>query len=120
MRLLEISSERSQSTEGTLATLLQFLLGKADMPEIGDKSVKQVRVPIETILGLMKNAGVPFSYQDLDAAVKKSSMVKNLIKSMDPQSLVIKAEPSDMNTDIKPGDETDIAKMASRASKKRM
>jgi len=39
---------------------------------------------------------------------------------MDPQSLVIKAEPGDMNTDVKPGDETDIAKMASRASKKRL
>lgn len=119
MRLLEISPPRSQSTEGMLATLLHFLLGKADMPEIGDKSVKELKVPTNTVLALMQNQGAGFSYQDLDAAVKDSEMIKHLVKSMDPTSMVIKASPDDPIDDVKPGDENDVASMASRAAKKR-
>jgi hypothetical protein len=103
-----------------LATLLHFLLGKADMPEIGDKSVKELTVPTDTVLALMQKQGSGFSYQDLDAAVKQSDMIKNMIKSMDPTSIVIKASASDPNDAIKVGDETDVASMASRASKKRV
>ena len=120
MRLLEISPSRPRSSEGTLATSLDFLLGKADMPEVGDKSVKELKVPTDTVLALMQKQGSGFSYQDLDAAVQKSETIKNLIKSMDSTSIVIKADPDDPINDVKPGDENDVARMASRASKKRV
>lgn len=120
MRLLEIRPPKPASTESTLATLLQFLLSKADMPNLGDKSASEVRVPTNTVLAMMNKAGTGFSYNDLDAAVKRSETVKNLIKSMNQDFVTIKAEPSDMSQDVEPGDETDVARMATRASKKRI
>lgn len=120
MRLLEIRPPKPASTESTLATLLQFLLSKADMPSLGDKSASEVRVPTNTVLAMMNKAGTGFSYNDLDAAVRQSATVKNLIKSMNTDFLTIKASPADMDPATEPGDENDVARMAARASKKRI
>ena len=70
MRLSEFSAPAATNSESTLATLLQFLLSKADMPNIGDKSAKEIKIPTDTIIQLMKNQGLGFSYADLDAATK--------------------------------------------------
>lgn len=117
MRLSEFDG--SKASENTLATLLQFLLAKADMPNIGDKSAKEVRVSTDTVLQLMKNQGLGFSYSDLDAAIKSSDLIKHMVKTIDPKSVTLKASP-DQTNDIQPGDETDVARMASRASSKRI
>ena len=117
MRLSEFT--KSGSSESTLATLLQFLLTKADMPSIGDKSAKEVKVPTDAIIQMMKNQGVGFSYADLDAATKNSDLIKGMVKTMDPKSITLKASP-DQSNDLEPGDETDVARMASRATNKRI
>lgn len=120
MRLLEIRPPKPVSADSTLATLLQFLLSKADMPNLGDKSATEVRVPTNTVLAMMNKAGTGYSYSDLDAAVKNSETAKNLIKSLNKDFVTIKASSGDVNQDLQPGDENDVAEMASRASNKRI
>ena len=120
MRLSEFSAPAATNSESTLATLLQFLLSKADMPNIGDKSAKEIKIPTDTIIQLMKNQGLGFSYADLDAATKNSDLIKHMIKTMDPKTVTIKASPDEPNTDTEPGDERDVARMASRAAGKRI
>ena len=119
MRLNEFDGTNSTNSEGVLATLLQFLLTKADMPSIGDQSAKEVRIPTDTIIQMMKNQGLGFSFADLDAATKKSDLIKGMVKTMDPKTVTLKAKPSQPN-DFDPGDETHVARMASRASSKRI
>ena len=119
MRLSEFAAPRSSDSESTLATLLQFLLSKADMPNIGDKSAKEVRISTDAILQMMKNQGLGCSYADLDAATKSSDLIKKMIKTMDPKSVTLKASP-DQPDDFEAGDEKDVARMASRASSKRI
>ena len=118
MRLYEFV--KNGNAESTLATLLQFLLTKADMPNIGDRSAQEVKIPTDTIIQLMKNQGLGFSYADLDAAVKNSNLMKSFIKSMDTKHVIIKASPEQSMDTIKPGDENDVTKMAASASKKRI
>lgn len=63
--------------EGTLVTLLQFLLAKSRPPGAEPKSIK---VPTDAVLKMMNNTGAAFSFEDLEALVNSGDKVKNLIK----------------------------------------
>lgn len=63
--------------EGTLATLLQFLLAKGKKPGADTATVK---VPTDALLQMMNNTGAAFSYEDLEALVNTGDKIKNIIK----------------------------------------
>lgn len=63
--------------EGTLVTLLQFLLAKSKPPGSEPQAIK---IPTDAVLQMMNNTGAAFSYEDLEALVNSGDKVKNLIK----------------------------------------
>ena len=77
MRFTEFAPPPPPNQEGTLATLLQFLLAKAKGPGSDTSSVK---VPTDAVLKMMNNTGAAFSYEDLEALVNSSDKIKNVIK----------------------------------------
>lgn len=112
MRLVEISGATQQRSkpEETLVMLLNFLLNKSDG--------KIAKMPTAALLGLMHNAGIGNSYEELDNMITRSSSAKNLIKNLDRKQVTIgkASDPSDI--DYPAGDQTDVTKMATRAATK--
>lgn len=118
MRITEFEHPMPQNAEGTLITILQFALTKAGM---SDKwADKDVRVSTNTILKLLNNSGIGFSFQDLDALIKSSPNVKNRVASINKDIMIIRTNSPKPNDDMATSPEGDqtVSNMADRASKR--
>jgi len=115
--------EGPSSQEGTLMTLLQYLLAKANMT---GESKTSLKVPTDAVIRMLNNAGAAFSYADLNALVTSSERVGAIVKNISPQELEIgndTEEEIELGGDaqapqVDPGD-AQVEKMANRASSAR-
>lgn len=115
--LSEQNIQPRDNSEGVLITLLQFLKNK------GDQHSGAIRVPMQSVIAMMQNAGLSFDYTNLEQLAKKSDTVKNLIKSFNKDEIIVKTladEPQagDMG-DTGPGDEKTVSRMAKKAASRR-
>lgn len=115
MRLFEIAPSRVDSPEGVLMTVLSFLKGKAD------NRASAIRVPMESLFALMSNAGYPVNFEDVKSLYDNSDTIKNFIKTIDKNEIVINTAQDDteVGPNFVPGDETDVEQMAKRAANRR-
>lgn len=117
MRISEIT-EDSSSQEGTLMTLIQYLLAKSSA---NTNTPPVLTFPTNAIIKMMNNTGAAITYPDLNALIKNSSKLKKKIKSITPDKITINdssaippANPETSPT-IDPGQQ-EVEKMASRAT----
>jgi len=112
MRLSEIESPFHKDTDqgDTLVALLNYMLSKSDEPKM--------EVPTAQILNVMKNAGMPATYDELQDILNKSDAAKKLLRNLSPAKAII-AKSSEPEDPIQvPGTQQDVTKMAARAANK--
>lgn len=104
MRFVEFAPPSNQ--EGTLLTLLQYLLAKTKKPEEESSTVK---LPTDAILKMMNNTGAAFSFEDLEALANSSDKIKNIIKGpINRKSIEIGKSSSASEPDDEPGSDQDL------------
>ena len=115
MRLFEIEQTRMQGPENNLIALLGYLKSK------GDQRAAGVKVPMSSVIALMQNTGQNISYDEIEALRQKNSAIKNMIKSVNKDEIVLNtnADKEDEGDNFEPGDENDVAQMAKRATARR-
>lgn len=117
MRLCEIAKSRVEGPENNLIALLGYLKSKGDQRSTG------IKVPMSSLIALMQNTGQSMSYEELEALRQKNQAIKNLIKSVNADEIIINTQSDDdLGTDpaeFMPGDEQDVAMMAKRAANRR-
>lgn len=117
MRLVEIAKSRVEGPENNLIALLGYLKSKGDQRSTG------IKVPMSSVIALMQNTGQNISYEELEALRQKSPAIRNLIKSVNQDEVIINTNSSDELGDdpaqFMPGDEQDVEMMAKRAASRR-
>lgn len=112
MRLSEIAAPFHKDTDqgDTLVALLNYMLSKSDEPKM--------EVPTAQILTLMKNSGMPATYDELEDILNSSDAAKKMLRNLSPAKAII-AKSSEPEDPIQmPGTQQDVTKMAARAATK--
>lgn len=118
MRLYELESSNPNEIESTLVSLLHYLKGKGSQTPAG------IRIPIKSVNALMKNLGYGITYDEINLMQQKNPAIKNLIKSVSQDELIINTghEADNDLTDqgeFIPGDEQTVQQMAKSAVNRR-
>jgi hypothetical protein len=115
MRLLEVAPDFVRSETGTLLTILQHVLNRHGTG---------VKVPFQSVIGLMNNAGYSFSYDDFKSIYDSTPSVKNIIATFSETELTLKdaddadvAATGDMGADAEKKSNI-VDKMAKSAASK--
>ena len=90
MRLREFSQQESGNQFANLVSVLMFLKSSAQERNLTPK------IGTESLINLVRNAGQPtFEFDDLIVASKQDPAVKELIKSVNKDEVVVRSDNSD-------------------------
>lgn len=112
MRLSEIAAPFHKDTDqgDTLVALLNYMLGKSDEPKM--------QVPTAQILNIMRNAGMPATYEELEDILAKSDAAKKMLRNLSPTQATVTKSSEPEEPMAVPGTQQDVTRMAARAANK--
>lgn len=114
MKLTEIAPDFVRSQTGTLLTILQHLAATLGQ---GDEGVKSAKVPMNSVINLMNNAGYSFNYGDFLQIYEVEPRIKGLVSNFNQQEITVGKEPEFVSHDQSVDTNKVVDQMAKSAAK---
>jgi hypothetical protein len=114
MKLMEIAPDFLRSQIGTLLTILQHLEATQSQSQSGGP--QSATIPMISVVKLMNNTGIPFSYEDFKQLYDTEPRIKELVANFNQDQITIGQPEPNVGTNTDNGEET-VDRMAQKAAK---